>query len=177
MDQNQELVQSKRVLEFLTVANEFCLLVEECSEHPQKHLLEYFQRILPLLFIKGSLLPDIDPSDPEQHERYVTEEQWETRFNALRAVFDSNDSYWSIAHPSDQIPQPDKSSLAEDLADLYQDMKDFVLLYQKPLTSARENAVSACKLFFEEHWGKKALLASYIIHQINYPCCSDHHEH
>lgn len=173
---SNEQVASKQVLEFLTVANEYCLLVESCDKYPQQTLMEYLQRILPLLFIKGSLLPEIAPDDPDYHEKFVTEEQWEANYNSLKSFFDTYEHYWAVHHPGDPEPKTEKRSLAEDLADIYQDVKDFIILYQKPLTASKENAVAACRLAFEEFWGKKAIQAGFIIHQALNPCCSDHHE-
>jgi len=139
--------------------------------------MEYLQRILPLLFIKGSLLPDITPEEPDYNEKFVTEEQWEESYNSLKVFFNTLDQYWSVHHPGDPESETEKRSLAEDLADIYQDIKDFIILYQKPLTASKENAVAACRLAFEEFWGKRAIQAGYIIHQALNPCCRDHDEH
>jgi hypothetical protein len=183
MESQEELIKSRKVLEFLTVANEYCLLIERCKEYPGDNLMEILHRILPLVYLKGSLLPDITPSDAEQLERYVTEDQWEERLIELREILKDIDSYWDIHHPEEKVAEPQTASVAEDLADLYQELKDFMLLYQKPLTAARENAVAACKHFFADHWGRKALKAALIIHQHLYPCCEghdhdhDHHDH
>lgn len=177
MEQQENMVQSVRVLEFLTVANEYCLLTEESSKYPAETLMAYMHRMLPLLYLKGSLLPDITPTEDELNERHVTEEQWESCFNDLRTVFGKQDTFWHIAHPHDSVPQPEKGSISETLADIYQEMKDFVILYQKPLTASKENAIASCRHFFGEHWGEKASLAGYMIHKILHPCCHNHDEH
>jgi hypothetical protein len=176
-ESQDDMIKSRTVLEFLTVANEYCLLIEKCKNYPRESLLQIIYRILPLIYLKGSLLPEITPEDEAQQERYVTEEQWEERLNELKDILANTDIYWDIHHPEDKVPENYQASVAEDLADLYQEMKDFVILYQKPLTAAKENAVAACRHFFGEHWGRKALKATLIIHQHLHPCNHDHHDH
>lgn len=166
MEHSDTDLTSSKVLEFLTIANEYTRITEEASSYPTEHVFSFLQRMLPLLYLKASLLPDVEPSDPEQNERFVTEETWENCLNRYREIFGDDDAYWDIEDSCSEEPETVKRSLAEDLADIYQETKDFVLLFQKPLTAARENAVATCKLYFGEHWGEKALRAALRIHHI-----------
>lgn len=173
MNQQEDITRTPKVLEFVTIANEYTRITEEAASYPTGHVIQFLQRMLPLLYLKASLLPDIEPTDPEQNERFVTEETWENCLNRYREIFGDGDGYWDIEDSCGEAPEPVKRSLSEDLADIYQETKDFVLLFQKPLTAARENAVSSCKMYFEEHWGEKALrAASRIHHLVHY----SHHE-
>ena len=65
---------------------------------------------------------------------------------------------------------PVKASLADNLADVYQDMKDFIWLYQKNFLSAKQNAVKTCKDDFETHWGQRIprimMVAHYLINDM-----------
>ncbi|MBN2862881.1 MAG: DUF5063 domain-containing protein, partial [Bacteroidales bacterium] len=54
-------VYSRNVVEFVAVANEFCKYAEHSSELKGGELLKILQRILPLLYIKASLLPPLEP--------------------------------------------------------------------------------------------------------------------
>ena len=98
MEHQEELIRSGKVLDFLTIANEYCLIVEESANYPRDTLLGYLQRILPLLYLKGSLLPEVSPPDDDLYERFVTEEQWENCFNDLRKQLDKDDVFWHIPH-------------------------------------------------------------------------------
>ena len=53
-------VFSKNVLEFLTVANDYCLMMAKVETTSKYSLIEYLQKVCPLLYIKASLLPDIE---------------------------------------------------------------------------------------------------------------------
>jgi len=151
--QTDDITLSKAVIEMATVANEFCYFFETVEKKNSETILSFTQRILPLLYIKGSLLPDIQPQNPEANERFVTEEQWERIFTTLREIFAKNDEFWFIDLQHINETEPLKASLSENIADIYQDMKDFILLMQKNTLAARENAISECRLLLANHWG------------------------
>ena len=66
---------------------------------------------------------------------------------------DKADAFWAINLDDKTETTPMKYSIAEFIADVYQDMKDFLLLYQKNTKAARENAVAECSNLFMTHWG------------------------
>ncbi|MBN2173259.1 MAG: DUF5063 domain-containing protein [Bacteroidales bacterium] len=156
----------KNVMEILTVANDFCLTLDKIYLHKKKFLIDYFQKICPLLYIKGALLTDIEVLNPDMNERFVTEEQWELLFNELRKIFKEDDEFWYIDNSKAVDKEPIKASLSECIADIYQDMKDFVLLYQKSSLDAKQNAIAQLKKTFVDFWGFKLLLVSSRIHSM-----------
>jgi hypothetical protein len=65
---------------------------------------------------------------------------------------------------ADNIPL--KASISEHLTDVYQDLKDFVLLYQKNLAYAKQNAVFECRTLFISHWGSRIASLMPALHAI-----------
>lgn len=157
---------SLNVLEFLRVAHEYCLFTEKTKEKSKNDLFDFFQKIGPLLYLKGKLLPEINPEYPETCERFVTEEEWQDVFNIFRAVFTEDDEYYHVNYEEFNEYEAVKASLSENFTDIYQDLKDFVLLYQKNSHSARQNAVHECKSLFETRWGIKVLSNLRYIHYL-----------
>jgi hypothetical protein len=157
-------IYSKQVIEFITVANEYCLFFEKAENYPVDEILQYFQKIAPLLYLKGSTLPYVEVTDETFNERIVTEEMWEMVFKTLREKFAENDVYHTLDHNYDS----EESSLSDNLADIYQDMKDFVMLYQKSFEYSKENAVSEIRRLFHQHWGIRVVNALKAIHYILY---------
>ncbi len=145
-------VYSKNVLEFITVANDFSLTFARIESVKKSWLTNYLQKIIPLIYIKASLIPAIEASNPEANEKYFKEEEWESVFNHLRKKFGEDNEFWYIDHFSSDI-EPVKSSLAECLADIYQDITDFLTLYQKNSLDAKENAVNEIRNSFETRLG------------------------
>jgi len=166
MEENQilnEPVYSPFVLEFLAVAQKYCLFIEELDKYPKKEVFEYLSKALPLLYVRGTVLPVIEPEDFSANEKYVTEEQWEIIFNDLRNKFEKDDEYWFVENDN---PLNDliKGSLADGLTDIYQDMKDFILLYQKPFRDAKKVAVWEIRELFGSHWGFRVVNILKVLH-------------
>lgn len=159
---------SKQVIEMITVANEYCHTLENRTQYPREEFFLFLSRILPLLYIKGSLIPEVVVSFPEATEHYVTEEQWEILFNDLKEEFDKQDAFWSMQH-GQYTDDPVKLSLSELLTDIYQDLKDFVILFQSPMSEQKINAVDEVKRLFDKRWGLNCTLALTAIHQIIVP--------
>ncbi len=146
---------SHQVIEMLTVANEYCLFLEKAEDYNRDQILEFVQKIGPLLYLKGALLPAVEISDPLANERFVTEEQWQELFLVLQNNFGKDDIFWSSRREGPDEHGLAKASLAEHLADIYQDMKDFVILYQKNRLASKENAAAECRQLFRMHWGPR----------------------
>ncbi len=166
---NDDLVYSRKVLEMITVANEFCLFLEKAEDYSLEELLNFLQKISPLIYLKSALLPDIEVEDEDAVEHYVSEEQWEGMFNILYNKFGEKDLFFFVDHHERSHHDPVKGSLAESFTDIYQDLKDFLLLYQKPLKAFKENAVNECKRLFETRYGYRLINAQSAIHCIQYP--------
>jgi hypothetical protein len=155
---------SLNVLEFIRVAHEYCLFTEKSDEKNKADIYDFFLKIGPLLYLKGKLLPEIIPDYPESSERFVTEEEWQEIFNMFRADFLEEDEYYHVNYEEFNEFEAVKASLSENLTDIYQDLKDFVLLYQKNSQTARQNAVHDCKALFETRWGPMVLSSVRYIH-------------
>jgi hypothetical protein len=157
---------SLNVLEFLRVAHEYCLFTEKAGEQSKADMYDFFLKIGPLLYLKGKLLPEISPEYPESSERFVTEEEWQAIFNSFRAIFNEDDEYHQVNYEDFNEYEAVKISLSENFTDIYQDLKDFILLYQKNSQAARQNAVHDCKTLFETRWGPKVLTNMRYIHYL-----------
>ncbi len=168
-EQINDASYSKHVIETLTVANEYCMFIEKAHEYSKNDLIYYFSKILPLLYLKGSLLPDIEAEYPEANERYVTEENWEIIFNDLQEKLSKEDKFWYINEKEFIDNEISKGSISECLTDIYQDLKDFIMLYQKNSVFAKQNAVKSFRYLYMVNWGYKSLIALKALHSIKYP--------
>lgn len=174
-NKDKEKVYSKGVIELLTVANEYCLFSEKAEQYSKEDIIQYYLKICPLLYLKGILLPELEENDAEITERYLTEEAWENIFNTFKAKLGEEDIFW-IADTEHPVEKPDKkSSISELIADVYQDMKDFVMLYQKNTFAAKENAVAECHRLFGNHWGIKIIHIQKALHEITFSESTQEH--
>jgi hypothetical protein len=169
MEENTGPVYSRNVVEFVAVANEFCKYAEHASELKGDDLLRIFQRILPLMYIKASLLPELDPYFEDGNEKFVTESDWIAISETLKRKLGTADDYLEVFdEKSGDVEGPVLSSISENMTDIYQDIKDFLLLYQTGTEEVMNDAVWECRMNFENIWGQKLVNSMRAIHKFIY---------
>jgi len=160
-------VYSRQVIEFVTVANEFCLFMETAGQFERLDFILKMQKLLPLLYLKGSLIPEIESVLNEGNEKFVTEQEYDFVKEQVRTHMRELDDYSEQWDPKiTGSTEPVITSISENMADLYQDMKDFVSLYSMGITEIMNDAVWECKMNFENYWGQILVNALRVIHRI-----------
>lgn len=169
MGKSSDPVFSRNVVEFVAVANEFCKYQEHAAEIKGDEMLRILQRILPFLYLKASLLPALDPFFEDGNEKFVTESDWFRTHDILREKFGTANDYLEVFDERMKDTEgPVVASLAENMADIYQDLKDFLLLYQTGTKEVMNDAVWECRQNFENYWGQKLVNSLRAIHRFIY---------
>lgn len=162
---DSNIENNKNVNEFFLLANEFCLFVEEIENHKKQYILEYCQRVLPIIYLKASLLPELEIYDEYENERYVIEETWEYIYNITANLIGTENKYYNW---NSNLNEPIEHTFSENIADLYQDLKDFVFLYSKSTIFAKNNAVANCLMLYKTRYGAIILNLLSYIHNLLY---------
>jgi hypothetical protein len=169
MDYSTDPVYSRNVIEFVAVANEFCKYTEHASELKGDELLKILQRILPLMYLKASLLPQLNPYFEDGNEKFVTEPDWIRIHETLKEKFGTANDYLGVFDEKmNESERPVLSGISENMADIYQDIKDFLLLYQTGTVEVMNDAVWECRMNFENFWGQKLVNSMRAIHKFIY---------
>jgi len=172
MDTDQlpdHIVYSKKVIEFVTVAAETCLFLEHANEFTKTDFVQKSIKILPLLYLDASLLDIPDPVFEEIPERFVNEEDYQYVHELVEQLLGSDDSYLEVFHPDMALSDtPIAAFVSENLADIYQELKDFAANYQLGDIDIMNDALVACLDAFGEHWGQKLLNALRALHALRF---------
>ena len=169
MDSKSDPVYSRNVIEFVAVANEFCKYAEHSSELEGEEFLKIMQRILPLMYLKASLLPQLNPFFEDGNEKFVTESDWTGIDETLKEKLGTANDYLEVFDEKmNDSEGPVLSNISENIADIYQDMKDFLLLYQTGTSEVMNDAVWECRMNFETFWGQKLTNSLRAIHRFIY---------
>ena len=172
MDTDQlpdHIVYSKKVIEFVTVAAETCLFLEHANEFTKTDFVQKSIKILPLLYLDASLLDIPDPVFEEIPERFVNEEDYQYVHGLVEQLLGSDDSYLEVFHPYMALSDtPIAAFVSEDMADVYQELKDFAANYQLGDIDIMNDALVACLEAFGEHWGQKLLNALRALHAVRF---------
>ena len=163
-----EVVYSKNVIEFATVANEYCSFIEAVDQFQRKDFITRVQKLFPLLYLKTALLPepDIEMSD-DVPEKFVSEEDYNFILHKLEAKFGQFDAYHEVFDPSMQYSDLAlEASISENITDVYQDLKDFILAYRIGTLEVMNDALWECRNNFEQYWGQRLVNGLRAIHSL-----------
>lgn len=163
------LVFSKETVEFTTVAKEFVAFLEAAKDFSSDSFIDTNIKILPLLYLKGSLIPQVPDYDEDYYEKFVTEADWTFIQQVTAAKLGEHDEYAQVQDAS-LMNSVDfyNVSLSELFADLYQDMGDYVAAYQTANDELILSALYYCKQNFETYWGIRLLILLQHLHRIKY---------
>ena len=161
-------IYDKNTLEFVTVTLEFCALIEAVSSHTVFSFTDKAVKILPLLYLKATLLPvdeEQEWDDEVYTEHFITENTYEAIRQRIAGLLGGYDSYLETFHPDMKYSDmPIAATISEDLADVYQDLGDFVALFRQENEEVMEQALSVCTDNFRLYWGQKLLNALKALH-------------
>jgi hypothetical protein len=160
-------VYSENVTELVTVAGEFCTFAENTLRFTKKDFLDKSRKLLTLVYLKMSLLPKFEAIFDDESERFVTEDDWDFIHESVKKRLGFHDEYREIFDPvtHEQVEQS-TASISDNLADIYQDLKNFISLYNVGNEEMMNDAIWECQLNFEEFWGQKLLNALKAIHSV-----------
>lgn len=150
----KSVVYSRNVVEFATVAREYCAFLENVKTHNRKSFISASQKLLPLLYYKTSILPETEPIFDEGNEKFVTEDFYFDVQNNLKQLLGPHDDFLEIYDPrADEGEGLYTASISEYLADVWQDLKNFTMLYQLGKAEVMNDALWECRSNFQEYWG------------------------
>ncbi|NOZ48068.1 MAG: DUF5063 domain-containing protein [Chlorobi bacterium] len=165
----ENIVYSKNVIEFLTVATDYCSFMDKLNEYDRKGFIDRSLKVLPLLYIKAILLPTFTNIDSLEIEKFVTQEEWQYVNNKVAALMNNINNYTEITDPLNyNTDESGLSAISENFADIYQDMKDFISLYQIGTFEIMRDAIFECKTNFEDYWGLSLVNVLKALHFIRY---------
>lgn len=72
--------------------------------------------------------------------------------------------------------QPIKKNISEDLADIYQDIKDFIFVFQLGLNETMNDSLATCQENFALYWGQKLVNTLRALHDVRYNQTDDEEE-
>lgn len=163
----QEVIYSKNVVEFVTVANEYCGTIENVSRYTPEENLGKLQKILPLLYLKATLLPATERQLDEELEKFVSELEYNTYSQKWLQLLGEHDRFHEVFDPTIQFGDENvTASITENLMDIYQDLKDFVTSYSIGNEEVMHDSLAECTFHFKEFWGQQAVNVLRAVHML-----------
>ena len=174
MEQTSQVIFDKNSIEFVTVAAEYCGFIERSRGADKQSFVAPALKILPLLYLKASLIPECECIGEGDLETFVTEDDYEYVRRSVADVLGAQDDYLEVFLPDMAYSDtPIKKCISEDLADIYQDLKDFIGVFQLGLNVTMNDSLCVCKEHFAEFWGQRLVNTMRALHDVKYHASND----
>ena len=171
---NNHIVYAPVTLDFVTVSVEFCSFLEKMDASPCEEWVKTLLRILPLLYVKATLLPSVEALDEGVSEIFVSEQDYLLVSNQVASILGEEDVYLDVfVEDMKYSDRPVSSFISEDIADIYQDVRNFVSVYQHGLEETMINALNVCTENFRSYWGQKLVNVLRPLHTLIYKPLDD----
>lgn len=169
MEKSTQPIFDKNTVEFVTVAAELCGFLERTSLQKRSDFVDKILKILPLLYLKASLLPVCERLDEDEPETFVTESDYNQLRSEIAALLGDGDDYLEVfLDDMAYSDTPIRQEISENLADIYQVLKDFICVYQLGLPQTMNDALVVCRERFAEYWGQRLVNVMRALHELKY---------
>lgn len=167
-EEEKPIIYSPAVIDFITISTEFCKQLEQCRETKKEVFIDTLCKLLPMIYLKVSLLPAIGEIDGYNQD-YVTEEDYNFIQSSLAEIFGENDAYLDTFKDDFKYSEHAiLSTISEGVADVYQPLRNLIEIYRQGFDDAMEVALYDCYEQFKVYWGQTLLNALRAIHAVRY---------
>jgi len=169
MKKASQVIFERNAVEFVTVAAEYCAFIERSEGQKRTEFVDTLLKILPLLYIKASMIPECEVMSEDGLESFVTEDDYEViRLNLQELLADRDDYLDVFVEDMKYSDTPIRKSIAEDLSDIYQVVKDFVCQFRSGLNETMHDALAQCREHFIGYWGQTLVNTMRALHEVKY---------
>ncbi|MBO7432836.1 MAG: DUF5063 domain-containing protein [Salinivirgaceae bacterium] len=165
-DNYEKTIYSDEVVAFTTLAAEYCKFLNASASFSQKDFVDRALKLLAILYVKTLSLPAVEATDADMIEKSVTQEEWDEVHNAVARKLGRFDQYTETLDPL--AGDDAMTSLSEGFADIYQDLKDYVMLMQMGSAEMMIDAIGECSRNFREYWGQRLTNILRVLHHLQY---------
>lgn len=168
-DMESSVVFERNVVEFVTVAAEFCSFLEHVGQKQATEAGDVLLKLLPLLYLKASMLPEVESDDSVSLSQSVTEQDYDYVRESVAGLLGSCDDYLEVFTEDMKYSDvPVRRTISEDMADIYQPVRNFVESFKSGVNEVMTEAVACCRDSFASYWGQSLLNAMRAIHSWRY---------
>lgn len=160
-------VYSSDMVEFVTICNACCHFMEQLKEVEGKQFIEQSVKHLSSVYAAHMKLKETEPVFESSGEPTVTEQDWAMIFQRISMLLGPHNDILRQAE-EDEFDRSDLviHTISEDVADVYQELRDFTSIYSRGIEELMNDAAWELKEHFAENWGKKLLRSLMALHDL-----------
>ncbi len=169
MNNESEAIYAPSVIDFITVSAEYCVTLEKNEPIEKKEFLGKITKLLPLVYVKAAVLPEVEDDDEVMLQEYVTEDDYNFVQNRVWSILKGDDEYLEVFTQDMQFSEtPVVATISENLADIYQDLKNLLYVYGDRNEECMQAALYKVEENFRNYWGQKLVNAMRPMHEVLY---------
>lgn len=160
-------VYSSEMLEFVKAANACCAFLEELKGSEGRSFINDSIRHLSAVYSSFIVTGETEPVFESSTEPTVSEQEWSALFQKIAMILGPyNDTLRIAAENEFDRSEVVSHTVSEDMADVYQELRDFTSIYSRGMEELMNDAAWELMQRFNEHWGEKLLRALQALHQL-----------
>lgn len=153
----EEQQLTRNTISFIGLSTEFCHALMSVSEYEKNDFIMLMLRLLPRIYISVSDSPvEQDVEAYSSGYAYVDEQLYESVRSRIAALLGADDSYLETFEEDMKYSDvPIGASISEALADIFQDLFNFVSAVRDAGSDAVSALLADCRASFETYWSQK----------------------
>ena len=158
-------VYSSALVEFVRAANAFCAFLEQVKDTEGRTFIVDSVKHLSTVYASIINTGETEPVFESPTEPAVTEQAWSELFQRIAMILGPhNDILRMVEEGEFDRSELVNHTISEDLADIYQELRDFTSVYSRGMEELMNDAAWEMKERFAEQWGGKLLRALQALH-------------
>ncbi len=162
-------IYSKEVVDFVKASAEYCLALEKCRQAQPRDFVRKMLSVLPYIYAKAGALLDMTFDNGIDAGTQVTEEDYNYVRLSVYDILGQYDEYLDVfVEDMKYSDRPILRTISEDLADIYQDLRNFLAVYREGIDGVSEAALNDVMENFRQDWGQKCVNVMRPLHDVMY---------
>ena len=156
-------------LAFIALSNEFCSAIENAMEFEKEDFVAKMLKMLPRIYMTVTDI-DIEESNEDYYALpYLDESVYDNLRSQLAALMGEDDVFFETFEEDMKYSDaPVSATISEDLADIYQQLYNFVASVRDVDTEAINSIIITCKEDFASYWGQTLCNVLRALHSVFY---------
>ena len=146
---------NERLYDVTSDCARYCALVEEASDYTQKEFVIDLLEILPRIYLDFSD-KDLDLGETDEYfSSYLDEDYYENVRRKMGALLGEHDVFLETFEEDMKYSDtPVAASISESLADIFQNLYNFISIVRESEGESMEGAYMECRENFSNYWSQ-----------------------
>ena len=163
-------ILSRNSLSLIAMANEYCHEIEVALDKEREDFVTTMLKLLPRIYI---VISDVVEKENNEDLLYIDSYLYEDAYNKAKenvyCLLGEDDVYLEVFEEDMKYSDtPIAATISENLADIYQELYNFVMTLQNAPTEVAGDVIYALKDSFKSYWGQTLVNVMRALHNLSY---------